>query len=74
MPRHIDKAIENRRFLRRTSASYDVITIDPPPPIYAAGSSLLYSREFCEAVRRRPEYPALSRRRARSSAISTADA
>src|SRR4029077_7968166 len=25
---------------------YDVITIDPPPPVAAAGSSLLYSKEF----------------------------
>jgi len=42
-----------RRFLQRTSASYDVITIDPPPPISAAGSSLLYSREFYSLAGRR---------------------
>jgi spermidine synthase len=43
---------DGRRFLNRTSETYDVIVIDPPPPIEAAGSSLLYSREFHEAVRR----------------------
>jgi spermidine synthase len=37
---------DGRRFLERTSERYDVITIDPPPPVEAAGSSLLYSREF----------------------------
>lgn len=37
---------DGRRFLKRTSKSFDVITIDPPPPIEAAGSSLLYSKEF----------------------------
>ncbi len=39
---------DGRRFLKRTSDQYDVITIDPPPPIEAAGSSLLYSKEFYE--------------------------
>ena len=28
-----------------------MIVVDPPPPIEAAGSSLLYSKEFHEAVR-----------------------
>ena len=37
-----------RRFLERTRERYDAIVIDPPPPIEAAGSSLLYSREFYE--------------------------
>jgi predicted membrane-bound spermidine synthase len=43
---------DGRRFLDRTDEKWDVIVIDPPPPIEAAGSSLLYSREFHEAVRR----------------------
>ena len=43
---------DGRRFLNRTGETYDVIVIDPPPPVEAAGSSLLYSREFNEAVRR----------------------
>jgi len=42
---------DGRRFLLRNSHSYDVIAIDPPPPVEAAGSSLLYSREFYEVVK-----------------------
>jgi len=42
-----------RRFLKRTSERFDVITIDPPPPICAAGSSLLYSEEFYEVLKNR---------------------
>ncbi|HEY4283485.1 MAG TPA: fused MFS/spermidine synthase [Chthoniobacterales bacterium] len=44
---------DGRRFLSRTREAFDVITIDPPPPIEAAGSSLLYSREFYTAARAR---------------------
>jgi predicted membrane-bound spermidine synthase len=44
---------DGRRFLERTPERYDVITIDPPPPLEAAGSSLLYSREFYEVARKR---------------------
>jgi predicted membrane-bound spermidine synthase len=43
---------DGRRFLERTQAQYDVITIDPPPPLQAAGSSLLYSKEFYSVVKR----------------------
>jgi len=44
---------DGRRFLERTTEQYDVIVIDPPPPIGAAGSSLLYSREFYSAAQKR---------------------
>lgn len=44
---------DGRRFLERTTEQYDVIVIDPPPPIGAAGSSLLYSREFYIAAKKR---------------------
>ncbi|MGB6633409.1 MAG: fused MFS/spermidine synthase [Terriglobales bacterium] len=44
---------DGRRFLERTSEQYDVIVIDPPPPIQAAGSSMLYSREFYSAAQKR---------------------
>jgi len=44
---------DGRRFLERTSDQFDLITIDPPPPLPAAGSSLLYSKEFYEVARRR---------------------
>lgn len=39
-------ADDGRRFLERTSETFDTIIIDPPPPLPAAGSSLLYSKEF----------------------------
>jgi len=42
---------DGRRFLRRVRTQYDLITIDPPPPMEAAGSSLLYSREFFELTK-----------------------
>lgn len=44
---------DGRRFLRRTNAQFDVITLDPPPPVEAAGSSLLYSREFYQLIKPR---------------------
>jgi hypothetical protein len=44
---------DGRRYLERTSEQYDVITIDPPPPVEAAGSSLLYSKEFYSTIKRR---------------------
>ena len=44
---------DGRRYLERTSEQYDVVTIDPPPPVEAAGSSLLYSKEFYSTIKRR---------------------
>jgi len=44
---------DGRRFLEWSDQQFDVITIDPPPPVEAAGSSLLYSREFYTAARER---------------------
>jgi spermidine synthase len=44
---------DGRRYLERTAQQYDVITIDPPPPVEAAGTSLLYSREFYETIKQR---------------------
>jgi len=41
---------DGRRFLNRTQNKYDVIIIDPPPPIEAASTSLLYSREFYKII------------------------
>ena len=37
---------DGRRFLDRSSEKFDAIVIDPPPPLEAAGSSLLYSVNF----------------------------
>ena len=44
---------DGRRYLERTSERFDVITIDPPPPIEAAGSSMLYSKEFYTILKQR---------------------
>jgi spermidine synthase len=44
---------DGRRYLERTDKQYDVITVDPPPPVETAGSSLLYSEDFYVVVRQR---------------------
>lgn len=43
---------DGRLFLERTAEMYDVVVIDPPPPIGAAGSSLLYTEELYTLVKR----------------------
>jgi predicted membrane-bound spermidine synthase len=43
---------DGRRYLSRTGDEFDVIVIDPPPPVEAAGSSLLYSEEFYELAKK----------------------
>lgn len=42
---------DGRFFLERSNELYDVIVLDPPPPIEAAASSLLYSKEFYSIAR-----------------------
>jgi len=42
---------DGRRFLEGSSTLYDVITLDPPPPVGAPTSSLLYSMEFYGIVK-----------------------
>lgn len=37
---------DGRRYLRRCGERFDVIVVDPPPPVEAAGSSLLFSTDF----------------------------
>jgi spermidine synthase len=32
--------------VRLTSRKYDLVSVDPPPPIQTAGAAVLYSREF----------------------------
>ena len=44
---------DGRRFLERSEEKFDVITLDPPPPVPAAGSSLLYSKELYEVAKKR---------------------
>ncbi|KMP12690.1 hypothetical protein UR09_00405 [Candidatus Nitromaritima sp. SCGC AAA799-A02] len=43
---------DGKRYLARTDKMFDLITIDPPPPVQAAGSSLLYSEQFYQLARR----------------------
>jgi spermidine synthase len=42
---------DGRNFLKLARKRFDVITIDPPPPIDAAGVNNLYSKEFLELAR-----------------------
>ena len=44
---------DGRFFLERSPAQYDVIVLDPPPPVEAAASGLLYSKEFYAIARQR---------------------
>jgi predicted membrane-bound spermidine synthase len=43
---------DGRRYLNRTQDKFDLIVIDPPPPVETAGSSLLYSKQFYETAKR----------------------
>lgn len=47
---------DGRRYLRRISEQFDIITIDPPPPITSSGSSLLYSEQFYRVLKTRLKY------------------
>ena len=44
---------DGRRYLMRTNKKFDVITLDPPPPIEASSSGLLYSKEFYHVAKLR---------------------
>lgn len=44
---------DGRRFLNYTDKKFDVVTIDPPPPIYSSGSGLLYTDEFFKIIKTR---------------------
>jgi spermidine synthase len=46
-------ADDGRNFLLLNQKVYDVITIDPAPPIYSAGTVNLYTREFLELCKSR---------------------
>lgn len=37
---------DGRNYVALTSHRYDIISVDPPPPIEAAGAVVLYTREF----------------------------
>lgn len=42
---------DGRNYFLLTSRTFDVITVDPAPPIYSAGTVNLYSREFLSLCR-----------------------
>jgi len=42
---------DGRRYLSRCGKKFDVIVVDPPPPVEAAGSSLLFSTDFYTLAR-----------------------
>jgi spermidine synthase len=43
---------DGRNYVHLTSRRYDLISVDPPPPIESAGAVVLYSREFYADARR----------------------
>jgi spermidine synthase len=52
-PRVHTVANDGRNFLLLSARQYDVITVDPAPPIWSAGTVNLYSREFFRLARSR---------------------
>jgi spermidine synthase len=42
---------DGRRYLERSPDTYDLIAVDPPPPVSAPTSSLLYSQEFYAIIK-----------------------
>lgn len=44
---------DGRNYVRLTDKKYDVIVVDPPPPVNASGTTVLYSREFYEDIKTR---------------------
>ncbi len=44
---------DGRNYVELTDRKYDVIVVDPPPPVETAGVSVISSREFYQAARRR---------------------
>lgn len=44
---------DGRNFVEMTEQHYDIIVVDPPPPIYSSGVSVISSREFYAAAKSR---------------------
>lgn len=44
---------DGRNFVEMTSQHYDIIVVDPPPPTYSSGVSVITSREFYAAAKAR---------------------
>ena len=41
---------DGRNYVYLTKKSYDIVIIDPPPPFNAAGTTVLYSKEFYQEI------------------------
>ncbi|OGK57952.1 hypothetical protein A3H86_02380 [Candidatus Roizmanbacteria bacterium RIFCSPLOWO2_02_FULL_41_9] len=41
---------DGRNYIFLTDKRYDIVTIDPPPPFNAAGTTVLYSQEFYQDI------------------------
>lgn len=41
---------DGRNYVLTTQEQYDLVTIDPPPPFNAAGTTVLYAREFYRQI------------------------
>jgi hypothetical protein len=44
---------DGRNHVELTGDAYDIVIVDPPPPMRTAGAGVLYSAEFYEAIARR---------------------
>ncbi|OGZ45461.1 MAG: hypothetical protein A3C84_00040 [Candidatus Ryanbacteria bacterium RIFCSPHIGHO2_02_FULL_48_12] len=42
---------DGRNYAALSRKKYDIVIIDPPPPFNAAGTTVLYSKDFYEAIR-----------------------
>ena len=40
---------DGRNYVELTNRRYDIVLVDPPPPIHSSGTAILYSLEFYEA-------------------------
>jgi hypothetical protein len=50
---------DGRNYVELTDRTYDLIVVDPPPPIESSGTAVLYSREFYEAAASRLKHGGL---------------
>ncbi|HEY4613051.1 MAG TPA: fused MFS/spermidine synthase, partial [Bacteroidota bacterium] len=41
---------DGRNYIQTTNKQYDIVSIDPPPPFNAAGTTVLYAQEFYQQI------------------------
>ncbi len=44
---------DGRQYVHTTKEKYDVVTIDPPPPVNSAGTTVLYSQELYREIKQK---------------------